>query len=158
MAFKITVENGIVRAVLSDRRTSEETRAFLAEVARWSEQHTAILLQIRASRAVFQVEQQGLIELLREIARTPAHRVALLADTLDLQVSHDYLEILARQRGLNVRSVRREAEALQWFGETAAAASTRPAERRSGRERRQTGERRQGGDRRRGGEHRRRSA
>jgi len=39
----------------------------------------------------------------------------LLADTMDLRVSHEYLELIARQHALNVRSFRSMDEALRWL-------------------------------------------
>jgi hypothetical protein len=52
-----------------------------------------------------------------------------------LHASHEYLELIARQRGVRVRSFRSEAEALEWF-----------KDRRLQAERRQDGERRQGNE------------
>ena len=42
-------------------------------------------------------------------------KIALLADTTDLRVSHEYLEIIARQHALNARSFRTADEALRWL-------------------------------------------
>ena len=118
----------------------------LMMVGPWSTQN---LGQMGAE--VFHVERGGLVELLRQIARAPQHRIALLADTPDLQASHEYLELIARQHGVRVRSFRGEAEALAWFkdrrmqaerrlgGERRRSDDLRPA-----RERRVVGERRQG--------------
>jgi hypothetical protein len=56
-----------------------------------------------------------LIEYFRELAVTSSRRVALLGDTRDLRLSHDYIELIARQHGLNVRSFPDETAAYRWF-------------------------------------------
>jgi hypothetical protein len=138
MAFSITVEQDFVRAELSNRETVQEMGDFLRAVARYSARYASIVIQVRQSTPIFHVEQHGLIESLREIARSPQHRIALLADTADLRSSHEYLELLARQRGVNVRSFRSEGEALLWMRDRHRGADRRQApEPRLGEERRQ---------------------
>ena len=114
MAYRITVEADFVRAELAHRETVEETRDFLQALLRYSESYPCLLIQVRTSKPVFHVERHGLVEYFAQIARTPRHRIALTAENADLQASHEYLELLARQRGVNVRSFRDEAEALAW--------------------------------------------
>ena len=138
MAYRITVEADFVRAELAHRETVEETRDFLQALLRYSESYSCLLIQVRSSKPVFHVERHGLVEYFGQIARTPAHRIALLAEGADLQASHEYLELLARQRGVNVRSFRDEAEALHWLRDRRQRADRRQREeRRAGAERRQ---------------------
>jgi hypothetical protein len=115
MAYSITVEEDFVRAELVGRETVEETKEFLRAVARLSPTHLSFLIRIAASKSMFKLEQPGLIESFREVACSPLHKIALLADTLDLRVSHEYLELIARQHALNVRSFRSAEEALKWL-------------------------------------------
>lgn len=115
MGYRITAEAGFVRAELFDRETVEETQDFLRALVRYGPRHPSILIQVRSSRPIFQLEQHGLIEPFKQLAASPSHRIALLADTADLQASHEYLELIARQRGLNVRTFRSEAAALLWL-------------------------------------------
>jgi len=115
MAYSITVEEDFVRAELVGRETVEETKEFLHAVARLSPTHLSFLIRIAASKSMFRLEQPGLIESFREVACSPAHRIALLADTMDLRVSHEYLELIARQHALNVRSFRSTEEAVRWL-------------------------------------------
>ena len=115
MAYSITVERDFVRAELVGRETVEETKEFLRAVARLSPTHLSFLIRIAASKSMFRLEQPGLIESFREVACSPSHKVALLADTMDLRVSHEYLELIARQHALNVRSFRSAEEALEWL-------------------------------------------
>jgi hypothetical protein len=140
MAYKITAEAGYLRAVLSGRQTVEETHAFLLAAVREKVRHRrpCVLILVRLSTPVFQVAAHRLLESIEQLSVTPLCRVALVGDTRDLQMSHEYIELLARQRGLNVRSFQGETAALQWFD------TQRPnKDRRARPERRQAGDRRQ---------------
>jgi hypothetical protein len=135
MTYRITHEGDFLRSELAHRESLEEMREFLRAVARNSARCPVILIRVRASKPLFHVERGGLVECLQQIARAPQHRIALLADTPDLHASHEYLELIARQRGVRVRSFRSEAEALEWFKDRRL-----QAERRQGNERRQSNE------------------
>jgi hypothetical protein len=145
MAFSITAESGYLRAELRGRRTVEETQAFLRAVVRENAKHRkpCVLLVVRLSQPVFQVAAHGFIEHIEEISGKPGCRIAVVGDTRDLQISHEYIELLARQRDLNVRSFREETAALQWLND-----QRKTAARRQRRERRGLWDRRQSGDRR----------
>lgn len=145
MAFRITAESAYLRAEMTDRKTVEETQTFLRAVVRANAKHRkpCVLLLIRLSKPVFQVGAHGLIEHIEEISGTPGCRIAVVGDTRDLQMSHEYIELLARQRNLNVRSFRDETAALQWLKD-----QRKTTDRRERRERRGLWDRRQDGDRR----------
>jgi hypothetical protein len=115
MAYRITFDEDFIRAELAHRETVEEMREFLRAVARNSARCPVVLIRVRESKPLFHVERDGLVECMLQIAQAPKHRVALVADTGDLQASHEYLELIARQRGVRVRSFRSEPEALLWF-------------------------------------------
>jgi hypothetical protein len=102
-----------------------------------------VLLVVRLSQAVFQVAAHGFIEHIEEISGKPGCRIAVVGDTRDLQISHEYLELLARQRNLDVRSFRDEPAALQWLNDQRKTADRRQLhERRGHRDRRRNGDRR----------------
>lgn len=143
MTYRIALEGDFLRAELAHRETLEEMREFLRALVRNSARCALILLHVRASKPLFHVERGGLIEFLQQIARAPQHRIALLADTPDLHASHEYLELIARQRGVRVRSFRSEAEALEWFKD-----QRMQADRRRNGERRQSNEQPPGVERR----------
>ncbi len=105
MKYQFTMERGFLRADLLDRETAEETRAFLEAVVLASINHrcSRILVHVRLSNP------------LKKIASDPSHRVALLGDTLELGMSHDYVSLLGRQQGINLRSFKTEAEAVEWL-------------------------------------------
>jgi hypothetical protein len=117
MGYRIALDRGVLRAELFCRETVEETNTFFRAIASASRKSRSpyILISVRSSKPVFQLEQHGLIEYFRELAVTPSRRIALLGDSSDLRLSHEYVELIARQHGLNVRSFLDETAAYQWF-------------------------------------------
>jgi hypothetical protein len=127
MAYRITAESDYLRAELFDRETVEETQAFLRAVVRENAKYrrAGVLILVRLSKSIFQVVPHRLIEYMEELSETSAYQIALVGDSRDLNMSHEYIELLARQRRLNVRSFRNEAAALQWLNDRRAAEDRR---------------------------------
>lgn len=117
MLYKITVEPDYLQAELFDRETMDETRSFLKVVADSAIKHgrSSVLISVRSSNPVFTVERSGFLAYFRKFAEDPRHRVALLGDSEELGISHQYLELIGRQHGVNVQSFREEAAALMWI-------------------------------------------
>jgi hypothetical protein len=117
MKYQFTMERGFLRADLLDRETAEETRAFLEAVVLASINHRCwrILVHVRLSNPLFTVERHGVLRSFKKIASDPSHRIALLGDTLELGMSHDYVSLLGRQQGINLRSFQTEAGAVEWL-------------------------------------------
>ena len=116
MGYRITLDRGVLRGELFGRETIEETRTFFRTIvsAGRQSQCPCILISVRSSKPVFQLERHGLIEYFRELAET-SPRIALLGDSRDLRFSHEYVELIAGLRGLNVRSFPDETAAYRWF-------------------------------------------
>jgi len=112
MLCEITVEAGYLRVDLFNRQTAEETRDAFAAIAAEARKHACsqILISVHASRPIFKVEQYGLPDYFRELGR-----IALTGDSAELRISQQYIESLARQNGINVRSFPNEQAALHWF-------------------------------------------
>ncbi len=117
MGYKITLDRGVLRAELFGRETVEETKAFFQAIVSASRDSPAphILISVRSSKPIFQFERHGLMEYLRKLASTSSRRIALLGDSAELRLSHEYVELIARQHGLNVRSFPDETAAYRWF-------------------------------------------
>ena len=139
MEYKVSAEPAHLRAELHRRETVEETQAFLRAVVQENARYrrACVLIVVRHSKPVFQVSAHRLIDYFEVLHDKGAHSIALFGDTRDLDMSHQYIELLARQRGLNVRSFVRESAALAWLKDR-----REPRGRRNLRERRQLGERR----------------
>ena len=116
MQYKIAMERGFLRADLLERETAEETRRFLRAVVFESVKHgcSRILVHVRLSKPLFTVERHGVLATFKKLASDPAHRIALLGDTVELDMSHDYVALLARQQGICLRNFKNESEAVEW--------------------------------------------
>jgi len=117
MEYRISNENGFLRAELLDRETPDETRKFLNAVvlASIDQPCSRVLMHVRLSKPLFTIERHGVLRTLSKIASDPMHKIALLGDTVELGMSHDYFSLLGCQRGIRLRSFQREAEAVEWL-------------------------------------------
>ena len=117
MRSKLIVEGDYLRAELFDRETIEETQQFLLEaIAEGMKQGVSKgLVVVRASRAIFQVQQYRISEYLKEFAVNASVRIALVGDSNELYSAHQYIELLARQHGVNLMAFRDEAAAIEWL-------------------------------------------
>jgi hypothetical protein len=121
MRYKIAAVGDYLRVEIFDRKTVEEAQQIIRAVSAESQKTRSmkILVWVRNSLPIFKVEKYGLSEHLKRLAGTPAVRVALLADAEDLRSAHQYVEVLARQQGVNLRSFRDEPSALAWLRDEA---------------------------------------
>lgn len=76
---------------------------------------TKVVIVVRESNPVFRVEQYGLSEVLTAFARIAGLRIAFVSDTAELFASHEYLALLAKQRGVDIGAFRDEASAVKWL-------------------------------------------
>ena len=107
MQYKFTLLQDCVRAELSGRETVAETQEFIRAAMAEAAKHKC--------PRIFKAEQYRISEHFKQIAANPQVRVALLADAEELRAAHEYIEVLARQQGANVRAFRDEAQALEWL-------------------------------------------
>jgi len=151
MGYRIALDRGVLRAELFGRETVEETNTFFRAIASASKKSRSpyILISVRSSKPVFQLEQHGLIEYFRELAVTPSRRIALLGDSSDLRLSHEYVELIARQHGLAVRSFLDETAAYQWFKDARQGQERRARQERRGQQAPRTLQERRAGQQRR---------
>ena len=116
MLYRITVESEYVDAELFDRKTPEETRTFLAAVAAECLAHRRfrVLISVRSSRPIFRAEKYGFTSF-AELAVKHAGRIAALADSPEGRIAQEYAAMLARLRGVDVRTFRDRATAIGWL-------------------------------------------
>jgi hypothetical protein len=117
MHFTFETSPECLRATLYGRNTVEETLQFIAALAAEARKHAAtrFLICVRNSRPIFKVEQYKVSEQFEQLAANKALRVALLADSDEVRASHQYIEVLAAQKGAQVRAFREESRALAWL-------------------------------------------
>ena len=120
MLYKVTIEPGYLKAELFNRETMEETREFLQIVAGAAMRHqrSCVLICVQSSNPVFTVERSGFLAYFRKLSSDPSHKIALLGDSEELGISHQYIELIGRQHGINVQSFRDEGSAVKWFNGT----------------------------------------
>src|SRR5437763_284640 len=96
---------------------AEEAREFFEAVADSASryQRSCILISVHSSMAVFTVERSGFLTRFTSVGDDPAHKIALIADNRELDHSHEYLALLGRLHGINVRHFRDEPSALEWL-------------------------------------------
>ena len=116
MWYRISVEPGYLKAELFNRRTAEETRAFLIAVAAEGISHDLrrALISVHSSHALFALERFGFSAFV-DLARKISDRIALTADSRELRLAQEYAAMLARWRGINVRAFHGEGAAVEWL-------------------------------------------
>lgn len=117
MRYTIEVRDGYLRGELIERETAQETLEFSTAL------HTAmlekkihrLLVVVRASQAIFRVEEYHLSQFLKAVAGMAGLRIAVVSDSRELAAAHEYVELIAGQRGLALRAFTSEALALEWL-------------------------------------------
>jgi len=117
MLCEITVGPSYLKADLFDRQSAEEERDALAAIAAEARKHACsqILISVHASRPLFKIAQYRFPDYFREFGKILECRIALTGDSNELRLSQQYIELLARRNGVNVRSFPNEEAALSWF-------------------------------------------
>jgi hypothetical protein len=117
MDFSISLREGYLRLDVYGRETPEETKRYLAALAAESARTGCrnVMIWIRSSRPIFRVAQYDIGEFFRQALDVPGAKVALLADAPDVRASQQYVEVLAKQQGVNVRAFADEIQATEWL-------------------------------------------
>jgi hypothetical protein len=117
MRYSIVAIKHYLRAELLDRETVEETTEFLAALVAAARKHgsSRVLICVHSSRPIFRIQQYHASIYLRELSERPAFKVALVAHRSDVRGAHQYVELLARQQGANLRSFDEESAAITWL-------------------------------------------
>ena len=116
MRFTIEPRDGYVHAALWERETAEEMREFLLAVHAACREYACskVIMLVRRSRPAFKPEDYGLTSYVGDLVSAGC-QVALVGDTEELHTAHGYIEMVARQQGINARALRDEAAALRWM-------------------------------------------
>jgi hypothetical protein len=116
MPYTITPQSNYLRAELFNRQNAQETREFLEQVKQEGDRHRMyrVLITVVRSKPIFTVEDYGLTESL-EAAKERRAKVAITSDSREVHLSQQYVETLARMKGVNLRAFTSEGEALKWL-------------------------------------------
>ena len=112
---RISAEPGYLRSELYNRQTVEETRKFLDTVLAAAVEHGLghVLICVRNSVPIFTIERYGFSSYL-DLAFKSHYKIALVGDTLELRIAHQYIATIARMRGVKLRAFPEESAAIAW--------------------------------------------
>ena len=113
---RIGAEPGYLRAELFNRHTIEETKTFLEAVIAAALEYRCpqVLISVRNSKPIFTVERYGFSRYL-DLAFESKYKIALVGDSLELRIAHQYIATMARVRGVNLRVYAHEQAAIDWL-------------------------------------------
>jgi len=117
MEYTITADGDLLRASAWDRDTPQPPSDFCAAVLAEANRLglTRILLELRQKVALSGVSQFHLIDRLPSLGATPQHRIALVHLTPGFFEANDMIDIVAGNRGLNVKNFPDVETALAWL-------------------------------------------
>lgn len=106
MRYTIDVLAGYIKAEMVERDSAEETSQFVEAIIKALGEHglRKLLISIRSSRPVFKVSEWNLSGALDKVMGMSGLKVAFISDTKELAMSQQYIELLAKQRGLAFRT------------------------------------------------------
>jgi hypothetical protein len=116
---QVTIEPraGYLKVTVRRRETVEEVKAAIPDIVDAARKHkrSRILIVAEESNPIFRVQQYDLPGWLDRFAEIADLRIALVSDTAELFASHQYIELLAGQRGVPIRAFREEKPAVEWL-------------------------------------------
>lgn len=117
MRYTIEVRDGYLRGEMAERETPQETLEFSTamQAAIVEKQVSKVLVVVRASRPIFRVEEYRLSEFLGKVAGIAGLKVALVSDSKELAAAHEYVQLIAGQKGVVMRAFTDEQTALDWL-------------------------------------------
>jgi hypothetical protein len=114
--YRITAERGFFRVEVVNRQTPAETLRYLTALYAEYEKLRVprALIHLSRSRALFALGEFQFDDWMQIVRRENA-KVALTADSFPVQLSQQYIETVARLRGVEVRALKTDAEAIKWL-------------------------------------------
>lgn len=118
MRYQLSLHPSYLKADLYQRKSAEETREFLEAVAAEGikNEKWRVLISVHESAPIFTVEKYGLSSFI-ETAQKYAEKIALVADSREVRMAHEYAAVLVRLAGVDVKTFREEAAAVAWLEE-----------------------------------------
>ena len=106
MHLKFELLPGVLRVEVTERETAEETRQLIEGIFAERAKHgvLSVMVVTLKSRPIFKVEDYGLQAVIARVAAIPGLRIAGVATEPDLRSAHEYVTLLASQRGAPMRN------------------------------------------------------
>ncbi len=124
MRFTIDADDEFLRVKISgrdaDRPPSEVCAAVLSESAKLGRDR--ILIELDQKSPLSATSQFQLVTRLPELGFTPRHRIALVHSTPEMHEANQFINLIAENRGIQVRNFQGVEIAKDWLREEAEAA------------------------------------
>lgn len=119
MKYDIKMYEGYLRAAMVERETGEETREFLRTTfdALLARKAKKLLVSINRSRPMYKVTEWDLSAAIECASRIKGFKLALVSDTREMSMSHEYIALLCTQRGVACKVFGSEKTAVAWLTE-----------------------------------------
>lgn len=119
MKYDIKMCDGYLRAEMVDRESGEETREFILATVDALRAHNTrkLLVSVNRSIPLYKVTEWDLAGAIECASRIKGFRLALLSDSRELSMSHEYIALLSTQRGLECKVFGSEKSAVEWLTE-----------------------------------------
>ena len=123
MRFTIDADDEFLRVKISgrdaDRPPSEVCAAVLSESAKLGRDR--ILIELDQKSPLSATSQFQLVTRLPELGFTPRHRIALVHSTPEMHEANQFINLIAENRGIQVRNFQGVEIAKDWLREEAEA-------------------------------------
>jgi hypothetical protein len=119
MQYTIAADEEFLRVSVSGRDTDIPPSAVCAQVLIESErrERPRILIELDQKFPLSPTSQHQLVTRLPAIGFSHKHRIALVHQTLEARKSNDFINVVATNRGVNVRNFPSLHAALSWLRE-----------------------------------------
>ena len=117
MQYTIEADEEFLRVKVSGRDTDQPPSEVCAAVLKESEKRgrQRILIELDQKFPLSAGNQYQLVTRLPEIGFTPKHRIALVHRRPDMQSANQFINVVAENRGLQVRNFPSTENAMAWL-------------------------------------------
>ncbi|TMH38789.1 MAG: hypothetical protein E6H49_10100 [Betaproteobacteria bacterium] len=117
MNYTIRPDGDLLRAHIWGRDTDNPPSHICKAILEEGRKHglKRILVELNQERPLSAASQYILVEKLPELGLTHEHRIALVHHTPGLHEANDMIDLVARNRSINVRTFRDVRSATEWL-------------------------------------------
>ena len=117
MSFTIRYDGDLLRAHLWGRETDNPPSHICRLILKECRRHglKRILIELNQERPLSDASQYLLVERLPALGLTHEHRIALVHHTPGLYEANAMIDLVAKNRGINVRNFRDVRSATEWL-------------------------------------------
>jgi hypothetical protein len=118
MEYTLSAKDGMLHVSAWGRETPQMPPHVCGEIMGEAKRLgvTRILVELKQKVALSGVSQFQMVSKMPSMGVTPQHRIALVHHTPGLYEANDMIDIVASNRGLNIKNFRDLDSALAWLG------------------------------------------